>query len=120
VPRLALWQRKPGATQFVLKDRNTESGVAPAAVVYGVECRGVWREAAIAAGVSRISQRQTAQLGAVGRVIDLCIRCCGRRLGRLATGTAAGVKARQSDQACKDLAKAARTRRYGAENKHHH
>src|SRR5262249_55100065 len=53
----ALWQREPAATQFLLKYQNTAGGVALAAVVYGVECRVVWREPAVAASVSRVSQR---------------------------------------------------------------
>ena len=53
----ALWQRNPAATQFLLKYQNTAGGVALAAVVYGVECRVIRREPAVAAGVSRVSQR---------------------------------------------------------------
>jgi hypothetical protein len=53
----ALWQRKPAATQFLLKYQNTAGGVALVAVIYGIECRVIRRESTVAAGMSRVSQR---------------------------------------------------------------
>jgi hypothetical protein len=71
---LALGQREPLAPQLLFQHGNIGGGVAPVAIVYGTECRQVWREATLATGATRAPTGEVSESSAISSVVALSER----------------------------------------------